>query len=412
MFKKNTAVTGFVIGKFILTADGAEATTGTPACKRMIDGTGGTLTNSASYDATSGLWKINLAAGDMNGDLIGLAFTLADCQPITYTIKTVTGAPNASGNMPVDIQTIAENPVRDDGHGGLLPTYFDWLAIRSGSTRTVINVNGSNQYKTWVENALKGFMAYYVDPSEGDGTQVPCVILSNTEIHVPGGGGGSITLAGDGLPQAPTGGSISLLLHSHADIVDVLTKTNNLPNSIWQANTRSLTTFGTLANDVAAAVWAAASRTLSGFGTLAADIWTYATRAITGGTITTYTGNTPQTGDAYARIGAPSSASVSADVAAVKARTDKIPEAPAAVGSAMTLQSAEREAIAAALLDLANTIDGKTLRQALQIVAAVLAGKISGAGTGIETFRGLDDQHNRVVVTADITGNRTNVTYP
>jgi hypothetical protein len=35
-------------------------------------------------------------------------------------------------------------------------------------------------------------------------------------------------------------------------------------------------------------------------------------------TLTTYTGNTPQTGDAYARIGAPAGASVSADVAAVK----------------------------------------------------------------------------------------------
>jgi hypothetical protein len=36
------------------------------------------------------------------------------------------------------------------------------------------------------------------------------------------------------------------------------------------------------------------------------------------GTLTTYTGNTPQTGDAYARVGAPAGASVSADIAAVK----------------------------------------------------------------------------------------------
>jgi hypothetical protein len=35
-------------------------------------------------------------------------------------------------------------------------------------------------------------------------------------------------------------------------------------------------------------------------------------------TITTYTGNTVQTGDAFARLGAPAGASVSADVAAVK----------------------------------------------------------------------------------------------
>lgn len=38
-------------------------------------------------------------------------------------------------------------------------------------------------------------------------------------------------------------------------------------------------------------------------------------------TVTTYTGNTPQTGDSYARIGAPAGASVSADVAAVKVDT-------------------------------------------------------------------------------------------
>jgi hypothetical protein len=48
-------------------------------------------------------------------------------------------------------------------------------------------------------------------------------------------------------------------------------------------------------------------------------------------TVTTYTGNTPQTGDAFARIGAPAGASVSADVAAakvdtaaIKVQTDKV----------------------------------------------------------------------------------------
>ena len=35
------------------------------------------------------------------------------------------------------------------------------------------------------------------------------------------------------------------------------------------------------------------------------------------GTLTTYTGNTPQTGDSYARIGAPAGASLSADIAAL-----------------------------------------------------------------------------------------------
>lgn len=42
------------------------------------------------------------------------------------------------------------------------------------------------------------------------------------------------------------------------------------------------------------------------------------------GTLTTYTGNTPQTGDAFARLGAPAGASVSADVLQIKNVTDAI----------------------------------------------------------------------------------------
>lgn len=41
-------------------------------------------------------------------------------------------------------------------------------------------------------------------------------------------------------------------------------------------------------------------------------------------TLTTYTGNTPQTGDNFARLGAPAGASVSADIAAIEAQTDDI----------------------------------------------------------------------------------------
>lgn len=84
---------------------------------------------------------------------------------------------------------------------------------------------------------------------------------------------------------------------------------------------RTLSSFGTLVSDITTAVWAAGTRTLTGFGTLIADIWANATRTITGGTITTYTGNTPQTGDAYARLGAPAGASIAADIATRASQT-------------------------------------------------------------------------------------------
>jgi len=82
-------------------------------------------------------------------------------------------------------------------------------------------------------------------------------------------------------------------------------------------------------------------------------------------------------------------------------------------GSAvLSVTSADQDTIATALLDLANGVEsGKTLRQTLRIMAAIIGGKISGAGTGTETFRGLDDSADRAVVTVDQNGNRTAVSY-
>lgn len=56
-------------------------------------------------------------------------------------------------------------------------------------------------------------------------------------------------------------------------------------------------------------------------------------------------------------------------------------------------------------------VDGKTLPAAMQIIAAGVAGKVSGAGSGTEVFVGLDGLTTRITVTADSSGNRTEVTY-
>lgn len=142
------------------------------------------------------------------------------------------------------------------------------------------------------------------------------------------------------------------------------------------------------------------------------------------------------------RLGTPAGASVSADIAAIDALidaiklvTDQIPDGgaltallasiaailddtgtngvvvAAASKSGYALTSGERDSIAAALLDLASAIDGKTLRQALRYIAAMVAGKVSGAGSGTETFKGLDGVTDRVEITADASGNRTAASY-
>jgi hypothetical protein len=61
--------------------------------------------------------------------------------------------------------------------------------------------------------------------------------------------------------------------------------------------------------------------------------------------------------------------------------------------------------------DLLNTPIDSTydLQAILQIMAAVMAGKVSGGGTSTITFRDLGDGTNRVVATVDSNGNRTNI---
>jgi len=68
----------------------------------------------------------------------------------------------------------------------------------------------------------------------------------------------------------------------------------------------------------------------------AAAVWSAATRTLTSAANITSTGGTtvPQTGDAYARLGAPAGASVSADIAAIKAETASILTDTAEIGTA------------------------------------------------------------------------------
>ena len=54
---------------------------------------------------------------------------------------------------------------------------------------------------------------------------------------------------------------------------------------------------------------------------------------------------------------------------------------------------------------------GVTVRQAMQRMAAVLGGKVTGAGTGVETFVALDGTTKRVKVVVDALGNRSLVEY-
>ncbi|HLB80616.1 MAG TPA: hypothetical protein VJJ77_08930, partial [Dongiaceae bacterium] len=106
------------------------------------------------------------------------------------------------------------------------------------------------------------------------------------------------------------------------------------------------------------------------------------------GSVGSVIGHTPQTGDSFARLGAPAGASIAADIAAV----------PTAAANAD------------ALLDKTNGVEtGLTLRQCLRLVSATLFGKLSGAATTTVAIRDFGDTKNRISATVDADGNRVAV---
>jgi hypothetical protein len=107
-----------------------------------------------------------------------------------------------------------------------------------------------------------------------------------------------------------------------------------------------------------------------------------------------------------------SSGNAIAAAAALATADGKIDQILDDTGTAgVVLSSDTMNAIAAAILDLANGVEnGVTLRQATRAVAAVIAGLIDDAGSGTETFKGIGqaaDGTTRVTNTVDEDGNRT-----
>jgi hypothetical protein len=80
---------------------------------------------------------------------------------------------------------------------------------------------------------------------------------------------------------------------------------------------------------------------------------------------------------------------------------------------AAALTSSAANEIADALLDRADGVEtGLTPRNALRLAAATIGGKLSGAGTGTETVRNaVADSKDRIIVTADESGNRSAIIY-
>lgn len=92
---------------------------------------------------------------------------------------------------------------------------------------------------------------------------------------------------------------------------------------------------------------------------------------------------------------------VDTEIAAIKAKTDNLPAAPAAVGDIPTTAN----------ILASGDIDGYSIEQALKLILAEAAGKLAVTAAGLlNTFRAVDDSKDRITATVDADGNRTAIT--
>lgn len=80
------------------------------------------------------------------------------------------------------------------------------------------------------------------------------------------------------------------------------------------------------------------------------------------------------------------------------------------VATVTTLTNKTGFSLASTGLDLC-LVDGYSILVAMSFIAATTAGRLTGAGTNTETFKGLDETTTRVVVTSDSSGNRSDIAY-
>lgn len=86
VFAKNTAIAGFT---FPLTdASGVAVTGATVTAKRSINGAALASCANSVTEISGGLYKIDLAASDLNGAVIALQFTASGAVDVNYTIVT------------------------------------------------------------------------------------------------------------------------------------------------------------------------------------------------------------------------------------------------------------------------------------------------------------------------------------
>jgi hypothetical protein len=285
-------------------------------------------------------------------------FALGSTLDIKFTTVNTLGAPTALSGSP-SIAAYPNNSTTEITSGITLTTNFD---SRTGLNNVRVVATGANGYATDTNYAL------VITAGTVDGVSVVGYVVGAFSIEArsalrPATAGRTLAVESDGM--------------AHTDVKEWL---GVAPNALVSGRVDGRV--GAMANDVitasaiasnaiTAAKIADGALTAAKFAAGAFDaVWSVTTRVLTAGTNIVLAKGTGITG-----FNDPT-ANDNAD----------------------------------ALLDRSGAIDGKTPRQIFRGMASILFGKVSGAGTGTETFRDTADTKDRFVVTVDNDGNRSAIT--
>ena len=316
LMKKNVASQS--VGVQMITAADGTAFTGAVSVAVTVDnGTQGAGGGTAPVSEGNGLHSYTPTQAETNGDHI--AFTFTGSGAIPATVQVYTGFPQTVDNNVLAagatgfaaIDTVVDAILVDTAEIGAAGAGLTNIGtIATVTTLTGHTAQTGDTYA--LANGAAGFAA--IDT-------VVDAILVDTGTTIPA----TITTAQNDLDIITGASGVNLLTATQASIDAIETDTaTTIPAQITALN-------NVAATDI---VSAGAITTLAG-AVVNVDLVD---------TVTTYTGNTLQTGDSFARLGAPAGASVSADIATVptvvEILTTAMTEAYAADGVAPTLAQA------------------------------------------------------------------------
>jgi hypothetical protein len=282
---------------------------------------------------------------------------LGDTIDIKFTTRQISGAPSTLSSSPV-ISAYPGNSTTELTAGITLSVDFD---SRTGLNNVRVVASSGNGYATATNYTLV-ITTGTVNSVSVVGECIGSFSIEARSALMPTTAGRTAVVDANGLIDAnavklgPTGAGTAQTARDVGASVLLSTGTGtgqiDFTSGVVKANLAQI--LGTALTETAGQI-AAAFKKFFNIATPASTMDVIARVTLTD-TVTTYTGNTPQTGDSFARLGAPAGAShavdtaaVKTDTAAIKLKTDNLPASPAAVGSAMTLTAGERTSIGTAI---------------------------------------------------------------